>query len=538
MPNQFLMDFMVARAARNNPAFAHQLMQSQEDARALKQAQALSKVLIDAIGSNPTGSRSPSQLPQLPIEKVVTPSSYSGPFANEINQAAQVSGLSPTEIAAVARRESNFDPNAQSPTGPQGPMQLSKAAAQDVGIDPNKRFDPLTNFIGGAKYLAKMKQEFGDNAYLAYHDGPGAVRSGNISDAGRQYQEQLRQDMANQQNNVGAVTSPEYTDTSKFLPNPMSGGSGLLGQDMDTVRRAYFEHLKQVAESGTPEAIAYVMKGLEDMRNAHMQDIQRTATQKELASTNLVPGTREYSDAMLRTMMKPSTQINMGGSEYFDRVMSDEDARKLGLPVGPGHAKYWKSNEGPKAIKADGTTVEQARDANFGEMAKNAHLGITSVQDKVNLTKIGVKRVMEDVPWIGELLSSQVANPNLSPEDQIFDNNVGQFVAAINRKESQGTVTDMEWKMATRRFIPVPNEYPEVVEQKNKNRESAVRMMLEGGGMIGQEKLNEFDKLIEEAKKNAKANPNINRPAKSVQLPQIPKPPQLPELPAGYKWKD
>lgn len=506
MPNQFLMDFMVARAARNNPAFAHQLMRSQEEASALKSAQALSKVLVEAIGANPTGPAQniPTQLPQLPVERMI-PSSYTGPFADEINQAAQQSGLSPFKIAAVARRESNFNPNAKSPTGPEGLMQLSKAAAQDVGIDPSQRFDPLTNLIGGAKYMAKMEQEFGDNAPAAYYAGPGAMRSGKVPEEAWKYQKMLQQDFANQQQpDAKQLQSPEYTDTSKFLPNPVSGGSGLLGQDMDSVRRAYFEHLKQVAQTGTPEAIAYVMKGLEDMRNAHMQDIQRTATQKELASTNLVPGSRQYSDAMLRTMMKPSTQINMGPGKAPTGYAWKDAGNGLELEAIPG---------GPEDQRTKPMTEAQGNAYLFGSRAAASQEILNKFDDDVSIDKkkLTIKHAVEQTPMLGEILGA-AANPALSESEQMVDQARRDFINALLRRESGAAISASEFANANAQYFPMLGDEPGVIAQKRKNRELAIKGILETAGIRG----------------------------KDIKVPEY-KPketPPLPELPAGHKWVD
>ena len=60
-----------------------------------------------------------------------------------------------------------------SPTGPQGPMQVSAAAAFDVG--GGDRFDIYQNRLLGRAYLAQMFQRYGNwqDALAAYNWGPG-----------------------------------------------------------------------------------------------------------------------------------------------------------------------------------------------------------------------------------------------------------------------------------------------------------------------------------------------------------------------------
>lgn len=82
----------------------------------------------------------------------------------------------PRNIAtALARAESGINPNARSPVGAIGIMQLMPGTAQGLGVDPH---DPEQNIMGGMKYLSSQFRAFGDwkKALAAYNAGPGAVR--------------------------------------------------------------------------------------------------------------------------------------------------------------------------------------------------------------------------------------------------------------------------------------------------------------------------------------------------------------------------
>lgn len=61
------------------------------------------------------------------------------------------------------------------PDGPQGPMQVSAAAAADVG--GGNRFDDAQNRVLGRAYLANMLRRFGSwpDAVAAYNWGPGRM---------------------------------------------------------------------------------------------------------------------------------------------------------------------------------------------------------------------------------------------------------------------------------------------------------------------------------------------------------------------------
>jgi soluble lytic murein transglycosylase-like protein len=99
-----------------------------------------------------------------------------GQIDQNIQMAASKYGLSPHLLRSVIRHESNFDPQAVSPAGAQGLMQLMPATARELGVhDP---FDIEQNIDGGARYLRQMLDCFKGNrtlALAAYNAGPGTI---------------------------------------------------------------------------------------------------------------------------------------------------------------------------------------------------------------------------------------------------------------------------------------------------------------------------------------------------------------------------
>jgi len=104
-----------------------------------------------------------------------SPRSAGGPYAALFAQAAQRTGVPVEVLSAVASAESGFDPNAVSPAGARGLMQLMPGTARELGVDP---MNPASAIDGAARLLAAHLRDFGSLplALAAYNAGPGAVR--------------------------------------------------------------------------------------------------------------------------------------------------------------------------------------------------------------------------------------------------------------------------------------------------------------------------------------------------------------------------
>ncbi|MGN1401528.1 MAG: lytic transglycosylase domain-containing protein [Bacillus sp. (in: firmicutes)] len=97
-------------------------------------------------------------------------------YSASIQKAAAKYRLPPNLIAAVIKRESNFNPKAVSPSGATGMMQLMPTTAKWLGVDDAQ--DPEQNIMGGAKYLRQMLDKYDQDyelALAAYNAGPGNV---------------------------------------------------------------------------------------------------------------------------------------------------------------------------------------------------------------------------------------------------------------------------------------------------------------------------------------------------------------------------
>lgn len=97
-------------------------------------------------------------------------------IAEIIDAVAAQQGVEAPLVHSVIRAESNYNPNAVSPKGAQGVMQLIPATARRFGVSDS--FDPRENIEGGVRYLRFLLDYYrGDypKAIAAYNAGEAAV---------------------------------------------------------------------------------------------------------------------------------------------------------------------------------------------------------------------------------------------------------------------------------------------------------------------------------------------------------------------------
>ena len=80
-------------------------------------------------------------------------------------EAAEKYNVPKNLIKAIAKAESDFNPNATSGAGAQGIMQLMPATARELGVTDS--YDPYQNIMGGTKYISEMLAKYDGNVSLA-----------------------------------------------------------------------------------------------------------------------------------------------------------------------------------------------------------------------------------------------------------------------------------------------------------------------------------------------------------------------------------
>jgi len=108
-----------------------------------------------------------------------------------LSAASSKYGVPVSLLNAVAQAESGYNPNAVSPAGAQGLLQLMPATGASLGV--TNPFDPTQNANAGAQYLSQLYSQYGDwnTALIAYNEGPGNLASKGIFPSSQSYADSI-----------------------------------------------------------------------------------------------------------------------------------------------------------------------------------------------------------------------------------------------------------------------------------------------------------------------------------------------------------
>jgi soluble lytic murein transglycosylase-like protein len=104
------------------------------------------------------------------------PAARSQRWDDVIVEHSREQGVRPDLVRAVVQVESAYNPNAVSPKGAQGLMQLMPATARELGV--RNVFNPIENIRAGIMYLRRLLDRYNNDEVLAlaaYNAGPTAV---------------------------------------------------------------------------------------------------------------------------------------------------------------------------------------------------------------------------------------------------------------------------------------------------------------------------------------------------------------------------
>ncbi len=114
--------------------------------------------------------------PRLAVPSIAPRTVEDATIRDIVKRYSTIYALEEPLVYAVIHAESAFNPDAVSPAGARGLMQLMPGTALEMGV--TDIFDPLQNVAGGTQYLSKMMDLFHDKqlAVAAYNAGPENVK--------------------------------------------------------------------------------------------------------------------------------------------------------------------------------------------------------------------------------------------------------------------------------------------------------------------------------------------------------------------------
>ena len=150
-------------------------------------------------------------VPDAPTIRATTPlaaARYRDRFEPLVQEHASRHALRPELVRAVIQVESGFNPQALSPRGAMGLMQLMPRTAAELGV--RNPYDPAENIRGGCTYLRRLIDRYDGNeelALAAYNAGAEAVdRHGKTVPPYRETRDYVKK--------VGAVRGGDARDAS------------------------------------------------------------------------------------------------------------------------------------------------------------------------------------------------------------------------------------------------------------------------------------------------------------------------------------
>lgn len=135
-------------------------------------------------------------------------------------------------------------------------------------------------------------------------------------------------------------------------------------------------------------------------------------------------------------------------------------------------------------------TEFQGKAAGYGARAGAASDIIDMIGQGGQVQPGMIKRMAESIPMIGESLGTAL-NWTQSPKEQQIEQAQRDFVNAVLRQESGAAISPGEFENAKRQYFPQPGDSPDVIQQKQRNRELAVSGFATSSGKGGQPLINQ-----------------------------------------------
>jgi hypothetical protein len=248
--------------------------------------------------------------------------------------------------------------------------------------------------------------------------------------------------------------------------------------------------------AGLPQAVMSGKQLSEKQREKLQEEERNRMRAKALAGIQgmdpeLLAG-GDYDFALKKYELMNPVQKPVTASSTVGKIMSDFNAGLYG--------------DGQKATEIRDAAIQKALEGSGMEMFSDGKGGFTFRQGSGvgkgngNMTESQAKanifatrgeeanRLLSGLEGQGTSLGqalisgAPLGNYALTPEYRQYDQAKRDFVNAILRQESGAVIADTEFQNAGKQYFPQPGDDPATIEQKRRNRETAIKAIREASG--------------------------------------------------------
>ncbi len=179
------------------------------------------------------------------------------------------------------------------------------------------------------------------------------------------------------------------------------------------------------------------------------------AVGKSAAQENLAQAGNAAASAALHRAQIPEVQSRI-----------DLNRSKIAAPVILTDKDGNQTVYDPKAKNEKPPTEFQAKSATYGARAQEAHDILNALDGQYSLAGTAFGG--------GNGIVATALNPAMSKDTQKAIQAQRDFINAVLRQESGAVISDAEFDNAAKQYFPQPGDKSEVIEQKRRNRETAI----------------------------------------------------------------
>lgn len=277
-------------------------------------------------------------------------------YRDLLEQAGARHGVPEGLMTALGAKESSYNPAAVSSAGAVGLTQVMPGTWRDMGYTDEQMQSPEYQADAGARYLAKMYQQFGNwrDALQAYHDGPGNVMKakrgeytpgpegrGYVDDRFAQWAGDPVTDTTAEQRATSAKVHPQQDPNNPFaqLESQSSEQASASGVQSDPnnpfaqlEQQAASQQTHQSASSGAPQPVQQQGGIMSDLGNG----LAETGRGLLQAGINVANIPAELTDAVTSAAAWAGNKLGIGDGTYqpAPRVTTQGLEQDFGLQPG------------------------------------------------------------------------------------------------------------------------------------------------------------------------------------------------------------